>query len=723
MKSRSTSAEPRFHPELLLGYDAIEPTQRRVLCDYLLRVVRDRGFPLNVANLWNALYFGYDLDEHGYFGHGINIDRIPKRRYGSRDRALPVGGFVRVETPTRDLWAEVVYKEGRHPEVECDWVPDYISGAPAQPTQSEGQTVAIVREALVLDYDAFGPDWNDLSRAQYARLLRRERWLDSHGHLVVDAVYQPETADDDDATFYARYLFEEHRDGLLEAYLEDHVSDGDVWSRLLTSLDTVERLAQDCTGLVSWRSYYFDRTSYEARVLDTGGDTHFGADELRHLFKRVSTLPRRAQVGYTAIGPQILDVLGRDGLDDEERVLLEGPNYVTAVCHANVYIRNRLSDDAPTGILSNGNHLRLDDAWQSGGIWRAEDCCGRSSSLLRVPPTIPMGLGYSSTQTSEPLEPDLVPPIISSSSTGWRTSLTRLDLDSFSMRLSPSVAQALGGKADLKLRLNHGEEPAELRPVRYDQITRVLLDVEWPLDAYPGIVVYGNLESHGTIIKLRTKRLSSPITIGGHVLHYEFNESVYRRNLEPLPRQTFAKVTTLTELIHRAFRTRGRPAGNGGRGLTIVEVLNAILGPYHSIEESRPVRLALQTLDLEFNNGVYTWYPRVTRSTRAIDRAVLEAYGEEEQQQLQRLVRRHWVLMHLRRLRPGETASPEKRAGYKLALREARMHGVRSPVLPIGFTWVKSHARGDRESRAEPSTNQNAGSIATSLLERTEAMS
>ncbi len=67
----------RFIPELLLGYEAIEPTDRRSLSNFLLKVIQRRGFPLHVTNLWNALYFGFDLDESGYFGRGINLDRIP----------------------------------------------------------------------------------------------------------------------------------------------------------------------------------------------------------------------------------------------------------------------------------------------------------------------------------------------------------------------------------------------------------------------------------------------------------------------------------------------------------------------------------------------------------------------------------------------------------------------------------------------------------------------
>lgn len=206
MNSTRAASEIRFIPELLLGYDALESADRRRLNDFLVAVVQRRGFPLHVTTLWNALYFGYDLDEQGYLGRGINLDRIPVRSRGQRTAALPVGGFVRVKTPTEELWAEVVYKEGRHEHITCDWVPAEISGAPAPPAEHAGDRNTRVREALVLDYSAFGPTWNDIQPSKFARLLRQGRWLDRFGHLIMDALYPAEAAALDDATFYAQYL-------------------------------------------------------------------------------------------------------------------------------------------------------------------------------------------------------------------------------------------------------------------------------------------------------------------------------------------------------------------------------------------------------------------------------------------------------------------------------------------------------------------------------------
>lgn len=688
-----------FIPELLLGFDAVDPKDRQSLSEFLVAVVRRRGFPLHLTNLWNALYFGYDLDESGYPGRGINLDRIPTRQMGQRDLALPVGGFVRVQTATEDLWAEVVYKEGRHEQVTCDWVPAHVSGAPARPADPESPMVSTVREALVLDYSAFGPDWNDIRPSKFARLQRHGRWLDRFGHLVMDAEYRSDAAALDDATFYARYLFEQHREGLglLESYLDHEAHDDDLWTHLLVSLRTVGDIAQSCQDLAAWRGYYFDRSEYTSSIGDQSADTRFGADDLSHLFRRLSNLPGRERIVYTAIGPQILDLLERQGMDEAERALVDGPQYVRAICYANAYLRDRLEKDAPEGILANGCHLRLDDAWQAGGIWRVEAIRDQFASLVRIPPTLTLGLGYATTQPVELQRDEEESLIITSSQVGWRAALTRSDIDAGALRVSATAADALTYSQGIKVRLRHGEEETDQSKARYDPDARRVIEVEWPWDAYPGIYVFGNVERGGKTIKLRTELLFQPQTIDGHKLKYQFAETIYRRERQPIARETLRTAASLEDLIHLVFRQRGRQTGTGGRALSLMEILNAILGPEHTPETSQPIRLALQALDLEFADGLYIWHPRVTRHTRVLDRTLLAAYGETHQERVQRIVRRHWVPMHLRRLTIGKQPSQAKREGYLMALRESRLYGVFRPELPTGYTWVMGHARGSRQ--------------------------
>jgi hypothetical protein len=207
-----------FYPELTLGAGALSPNRRSELQQFLVEVVRQRGCPLHLANLWNAIYFNYDLPSGGFVAAELAPERIPTRTAQARDVGLPVGGFVRVHTRAAcgDLLGEVIYKEGAHPEVDAGWIAPELSGAPATVTEEvAGQQIAIVRERFVLDLDAFGPSANDITQTQYERLCRRARWLDNHGHLLMEATYTRDEADLEDLDYYAAYLLKEHREGSL----------------------------------------------------------------------------------------------------------------------------------------------------------------------------------------------------------------------------------------------------------------------------------------------------------------------------------------------------------------------------------------------------------------------------------------------------------------------------------------------------------------------------
>ena len=142
------------------------------------------------------------------------------------------------------------------------------------------------------------------------------------------------------------------------------------------------------------------------------------------IFRGLRHVPAGDERCYSPIGSRILEVLERDGLDYQEESLVGGCHYVTAVCHANTYVADALASEQKSGILPEGVHLRLDDDWQGGGIWRAERCTRSPSfdSRKSVPPLIPLGLGYTeslgvaeSTETFATVE---LP--IASSQTGFR---------------------------------------------------------------------------------------------------------------------------------------------------------------------------------------------------------------------------------------------------------------------------------------------------------------
>ena len=85
---------------------------------------------------------------------------------------------------------------------------------------------------------------------------------------------------------------------------------------------------------------------------------------------------------------------------------MQGCAYVTAVCHANAYVADTLcAASSKSGVLDDGVHLRLDDDWQAGGIWRAERVADPEHySLKTVPPALPLGLGYAESDVALPAE-------------------------------------------------------------------------------------------------------------------------------------------------------------------------------------------------------------------------------------------------------------------------------------------------------------------------------
>ncbi len=360
----------RFFADVLLGYDAMDGKILAETRAYLADLVRARGFPLHVTNLWNALYVGFDLEEGAYLAEGIDPDRLPLRQMHEQSAPLPVGAFVRVKAGAREMWAEVVYKEGRHPRLLCDpgdlfrQVDPAVSGAPAVSEIVDGRTVGRVCEGLVLDFTAFGKTLNELIDARFGRVLRKG-WLDRSGHLEYDALYDPpERAADDDTTAYARYLFDHHRDGMLgrfERVFLSHPTDDEVWTLLLASLDTVRRIADSCGDLASWRGYFFDRVPYEAHVTDEGSDAFLGAVDLRLLLRELRAAPGAAP-GYRSLRCELHEMLNGSEQHPERRALFEGPRYVTTVCYASRWIADTLAVETRRSEIP---PERSDDAYAS----------------------------------------------------------------------------------------------------------------------------------------------------------------------------------------------------------------------------------------------------------------------------------------------------------------------------------------------------------------------
>jgi hypothetical protein len=675
---------------MLEGAAALGPNRRREITTFLVDVICRRKMPLHIANLWNALYFGYRLSSRSY--EFVNIDRVPERQMHERAAYIPVGGFVRVHTATkcREIWGEVIYKEGRHPDLESGWVSAALSGAPAR--RDEGDAHADLSELLVLDYEAFGKDWNECKPEQFTRILRKQQWLDEFGHLVMEAVYSAEFANLDDLTIFARYMMTEHRDGLLGPQLEEAATDDEVYGALLSSLQTIVDLCRDCQELRTWGNYVLDRDSYERQIRNEGC---LGGGDLGHIFRGLLQRPGDARVGYAAIAPRIVDCLEEGGLDEQERALLTGTEYARTIVTANLYVVDRLHRDAQDGAIDD-HHLRLDDPWQGGGIWRVEKLNGRRSAYQLLPPEIPLHI-CSHTAAGE-LPAELSPPEpLETSQRGWRMVITSRDLDLLQVRLTPSVADTLGDARQVTVRIHIPPDAPLSSEASFLPGARRVEGVAYPLAAFPGMVLTGNVERGGAVLKLRATPLQQPVTIGGHQVRYEIDRAAYEKFLEATT-TTPTSALSLADLVENVIRRHGHQDGEGNRRLPVAEIVTSILGPAPNEEAARAILAGLDDLGLTQDGSEYVLPAKVGRQTRAGARLALE--DSQQEQRRRSLVRRWFTPMHVRRLtktRPSQT----KIDGYAAALHEVRMQHILPTTLPENATWVKGHYKGTADDSEE----------------------
>ncbi|MBA3375633.1 MAG: hypothetical protein H0U00_07450 [Actinobacteria bacterium] len=553
----------------------------------------------------------------------------------------------------------------------------------------------MIDERFVLDLDAFGPDGNRITPKQYSRLLGRARWLDSRGHLLIEAVYTPEQAALEDVDYYVDYLLTNHREGLLAFCFREEPSDEDVREALLNSFAAVREIADGASDLSSWRAkYFFSTSSYERRVTESSGI--LGGGDLQTIYRGLTRVPSTSRRCYGAIGPRIIDLLEQDGLDAEEEALIRGCAYTTAVVHANFYVAQKLAFEQRSGVLEDAVHVRLDDDWQAGGIWRAERVEDADHySLKTLPATLPLGLGYSETAgvAAADVELAVAAPELGASQLSFTGYLTKRDRALGRLQLTPEAAAALA-PGDVDVRLVHDSNRDGMSVERDGNH---LYGIEWPWSCHPGIVLRCNIESGMSVVKVRTEPAVPPIRIDGAELRFQTNEAVYRHEmgLEELTAAEKRSAPSLTELIHCAFRTGGRDR-DGARELTLSELASIVLGPAWRPGDTRSIAEALAAMGLERDGAAYVWRARVTRRTRVADRSLLEAYGEARPgRRLARIVHRHSVPMHLRRLRgKHKRPHPDKVRTYGDARRQYGMHGVLIEELPPGYTWVEPHERG-----------------------------
>ncbi|GAA2463299.1 hypothetical protein [Streptomyces macrosporus] len=618
--------EPVLTPAMTGGHRATPLEEMDRLRRYLEAVVADRRCPVHTAVAFNAAYFGYELGGEGYGNGPFDLDAFPSLTLGDEVHALPVGVLVRIATGSDPLYAEIVYKEGRHPCIEEGVeVPAWVSGAPAGaqgPKDEQEATSPVRRELLVPDFAVFGPALQ-LSEAKLKRFRARQKWLNKDGHVIVDARYASASAAGlDDMAAFVQHLLTRRRESLLSPLVPvsvAHLAGGSEDERLrdaLTGLmDTVSHALRTSDVLRSWGHYALTRGRIGAGLCHDGplggSDLHALAGSLE---RGVAPAARRrhglsgSRTVYTAVGPWLHGVNGAGPL-------LTGVEYAVSVCRANLAVMDFVRGDTDNGLRTgSGVRITLDDVFESGGIWRshhpgAEEADGSDPlspagrgwrDTVKPPVTRTAAIPQQPAPEEEPTldEPPAEVPLaeilpadapladderigaqnylrITDSELCWQVPLRLAHLMEGRLPLNRMVRHGLGrlGADTLRVRLELRHPGGVIDPS--EEVQEVILDlteetgmlreVQWPIDFFPGLRMYLQWPRGGTVFRLSTLELEDPVDIGGQLATHQYDPQVLTRDGAPGSSRDGDSSAGLDtrRLVLRAVRRFGRLTPDG----------------------------------------------------------------------------------------------------------------------------------------------------------------
>ncbi|MFF7276198.1 hypothetical protein [Streptomyces griseorubiginosus] len=730
---------------MTMGHDAVPELERERLRRYLGAVVAARPAPVHTAVAFNAVYFGYDLGGEGYGGSPLHLDDFPVITFGERAPVLPVGAMVCVATGSDPLYAEIVYREGAHPEVSAHGdVPAWVSGAPAGaagPGEPGSGSTPRRRELLVPDVHAFGPALS-LSPAQLHRLRTRRRWINADGHVVVDVCYpSAEGAGRDDLAAYADHLLTTAREQLLSPFVPVSLAelvggtrDEDLRAGLLGLLDTVRGVLNSSEELRTWGHYAMTRTSLAECWRDTGP---LGGDDLKSLAAAVehAAVPAKRRHGlispvsvYTAVGPRLR---GFPGAAEQ----LMGVGYAAAVCRANVALADVVQRDSDQGLFANGSRVTLDDAFESGGVWRSHH---PGDAEPPGDPLAPAGRGWASTLPAQPepepeaeLDPIDLPladeaalgpsELLQSDANGvvWRAPLRLAHLIDGWFPLHPDVVRELrrsyGRRSTLRLELDHvGEMSDEKEAVQdvtvelgddMDRVTGIL----WPQGFFPGLMLEIRWVLGDTVIRVATMRLKERVRVGDRETNHCYDTRVLTREDVPGSGRHGDSAVGLgpRQLVMRTVRRCGLLTLDGHALLDRSVLPSAVYGRRPAPSQAAALESAVAELFAErvlepALGSRDAWgqphYPARDQQPvipligyRPVRRRVIRPWGGTEPGGAG-LPGIQFVPGHLRRLRPGCSPSEVQRAAFRDHCR--RLGKADGWELPFGYTFVTEHTRG-----------------------------
>jgi hypothetical protein len=709
------SGESLF-PALVVGRDALSEEETAVLQSYLLELCVRRGFPLSPAICWNALYWKFDLERGQYTD--APLERFTPVRHGERIDALPIGAFVSVPAggSANEFWGEVVYKEGRRVGMDDGWIDPAFSGAPAKLEEVDGLTVAVLHEALIIDFEAVvEPTGQSLERQRL-----RESVIDERHHLVVDAQYGAGDAEIDDATYFARWMLEHFRADLVQGRFGAGLSvetlgdDELLFSALVSSLTTLREIMANTPRCAMWRDYLFDLETYEQRLDAESADNPLGRNDLQRLPRSLTRLQNHATTSYSSLGARLIEFSSGDAS-------LNGPGWSTAICHASHFLIEWLEESSPDGWCDTPPglvHLRLDDAWQSGGIWRAELLATGRSAYCAIPPEVALGLGYAEASGALQVsdidegEPEL---IVEANQLSTRSVLSMLDIAQDRLRVPRAMLEEIGavlleaGQQSAVVRLEvDGEELDRARRVHVTTLHMVgdevssLHGIQWPWPFAAGARANVVWTRGGVAVDVVLRRRDEPFVIGEFFYEYECDERMFARGVG-VPAPPSARGRTLRDLVLDVFHRRTELLDDGRRRATLQRVVHGVYGPTAPPAAVESIRRTLEELctggTLVFEGDNYVWTPSIGCSTRVGDRGLFDEYFADG---MRRFVSLHEVGLFLRHLAVSPAASIVRQEEYRREWERAGRPAWLPAELPKGMTFVHAHKRGSRRLTDDP---------------------
>lgn len=734
---------PVLTPAMVRGRASVPETELDALRRFLAELVAVRQAPVHVCVAFNAAYFGYDLGGQGYGVAPLDPDAFPEVSFHQRVSALPVGAMVCLPTGADPLYAEIVYREGRHPALTpLGDLPEWLSGAPPEalgPGVLGAEDGPARDELLVPDFHAFGAALSP-SSARLNRLRIHERWIDRRGHLTIRAHYDSaESAARDDTSAYIDYLLTTARAQLLSPLvptslveLAGNDDEESLRSALTALMGVVRGLLAESDQLRMWGPYAMTCASLTSSWQDSGP---LGMADMCRLVSSLEHAPkpnarrrygRPNTVTYTAVGPRLSDFPGAEGL-------LSGPRYARAVCRANFAISSAIARESDRGRFANGVWVGLDDAFLGGGVWRS--CIAGSATAaagLRADPATAGGEGWRSTVMPQAIPLDDPLPdepglgldellSVSASEVTWRVPLRLAHLVDGYLPLHSLVSAQLletdSGHRTIRVELAHPGGALENSAAVQDTLFTAgtgpscgrLAGIEWPLSFFPGLEVQVQWPREGRVLRVTTTLLDAPVTVDDHLIEHRYDPAVLTRDNAPGSSRTRDSTSGLTvrQMVLRAVRRCGLLTPDG-HALFDRAALPRVL--YSDASAAETALLTATVTDLlaagdvyaatgsRGRDGVANWperpgepgipllgyepalHPRTGSKTTGADATARRSLAVS-----------HYVSGHLRRLGPGHTPSEEQRAAYRAYCRRLGKAGEQE--LPPHYTFIPGHYR------------------------------